>query len=82
MIGELQWAISLGRFDILKAVMNISQYRIAPREGHLHRLKHIYGYLKRFKSGVIRVCTDIPDFSCLSMLSIIGNTVFMVMLKN
>jgi hypothetical protein len=65
MIGELQWAISLGRFDILTAVMSMSQYRVAPRLGHLQRLQRIYGYLKRFKSGAIRIRTDIPDFSAV-----------------
>ena len=37
MIGTCQWAISLGRFDILTAVMTMSQFRIAPRVGHLDR---------------------------------------------
>jgi len=35
MIGSLQWAISLGRFDIATAVMTMSSFRAAPREGHL-----------------------------------------------
>ena len=65
MIGTCQWAISLGRFDILTAVMTMSQFRIAPRVGHLDRLKRIYGYLKRFKEGAIRVRTEIPDYSDL-----------------
>ena len=65
MIGELQWAVSLGRFDILTAVMTMSQYRVAPRTGHLLRLKRMYGYLQRFKNGVIRVRTDKPDHSHL-----------------
>jgi hypothetical protein len=65
MIGELQWAISLGRFYILTAVMFMSQYLVAPRRGHLERLQRIYGYLKRFKSGAIRIRTDNPDFSAI-----------------
>jgi hypothetical protein len=65
MLGELQWAISLGRFDILTAVMSMSQYLVAPRIGHLKRLKRFYGYLKRFKSGAIRIRTDTPDFSAI-----------------
>jgi hypothetical protein len=62
-IGASQWAISLGRFDIQTAIMTMSQFRIAPRIGHLKRLQHIYGYLKRFKHGAIRVRTEKPDLS-------------------
>jgi hypothetical protein len=34
-IGQCQWAVSLGRFDIATAVMTMSSYLIAPRVGHL-----------------------------------------------
>ena len=30
LIGELQWAVSLGRYDILQAVMSMSRFRTAP----------------------------------------------------
>jgi hypothetical protein len=63
MIGELQWAISLGRFDIQTAVMTMSQYQVAPREGHLKRLQRIYGYLRKFKQGAIHIRTDMPDLT-------------------
>ena len=63
MIGALQWAISLGRFDIFTAVMTMSRFRAAPREGHINRLKRIYGYLRKFKHGAIRVRTNLPDLS-------------------
>ena len=45
MIGSAQWAISLGRFDIHTSVMSMSRFRIAPRQGHMDRMKRIYGYL-------------------------------------
>jgi uncharacterized protein YciI len=45
LIGSLQWLITLGRFDIATAVMSMSRFRVAPREGHLDRLKRIYGYI-------------------------------------
>jgi hypothetical protein len=45
MMGSLQGAISLGRFDIQTATMTMSRFRTAPRKGHLERLKRIYGYL-------------------------------------
>ena len=62
MVGALQWAISLGRFDIHTPVMTMGSFRIAPREGHLERLKRIYGYLRRCKHGAIRIRTGIPDY--------------------
>ena len=31
LIGQLQWAISLGRFDVATAVMTMSSFRAAPR---------------------------------------------------
>jgi hypothetical protein len=65
MIGSLQWAISLGQFDIQTATMTMSWFQTAPMKGHLERLKHIYGYLRRFKSAEIRVRVDDPDFSTL-----------------
>jgi Reverse transcriptase (RNA-dependent DNA polymerase) len=79
MIGALQWSISLGRFDILTPVMSMASFRAAPREGHLLRLKRIYGYLRKFRHGAIRIRTGIPDYSHLPdeeydwMYSVYGN---------
>jgi hypothetical protein len=61
MIGALQWAITLGRFDIHIAVTTMSGFRVQPRLGHLERLKRIYGYLKRQPDAAIRFRTGIPD---------------------
>jgi hypothetical protein len=61
LIGALQWAVTLGRFDILMGVATMSSFRIAPRQGHLDRLKRMYGYLKRQPDGAIRFRTGIPD---------------------
>jgi hypothetical protein len=58
MIGAAQWAISLGMFDIHTSIMTMLHFRIAPRRGHLERLKRTYGYLRRYKDGAIRVRTD------------------------
>jgi Reverse transcriptase (RNA-dependent DNA polymerase) len=63
MMGALQWCVSLGHFDIMAAVMTMSRYRIAPRVGHLNRLKRVYGYLRKFKHGAIRFRTGMPDYS-------------------
>ena len=40
LIGQLQWLISLGRFDIAVHVMSLSRFRAQPRKGHLDRANH------------------------------------------
>ena len=47
MIGAMQWAISIGRFDIATSVMSLSSFRVAPRVGHLKSCKRIYAYLSK-----------------------------------
>ena len=69
MIGAMQWAISIGRFDIATAVMSLSSFRVAPRIGHLDRCKRVYGYLHKMHHATIRVRTDEPDFSALPDLT-------------
>jgi len=65
LIGALQWAISIGRLDITTAVMTMSGFRTAPRQGHLDRVKRIVGYLAKMKFATIRIRTDEPDYSDL-----------------
>jgi hypothetical protein len=45
LIGAVQWLVSLGRFDIHLGVATMSSYCCAPGQGHLIRLKRMYGYL-------------------------------------
>jgi hypothetical protein len=66
LIGSMQWAVSLGRFDIQVAVMSMSSFRVAPCQGHLDRLKRIYSYLAKMRHAVIHIRTDEPDYSGLS----------------
>ena len=63
LIGSLQWAIQIGRFDVGTAVMTMSRFRAAPRVGHLDRVKRIIGYLSKMRHGVIRIRTEEPDYS-------------------
>ena len=63
LIGALQWAITIGRFDIITAVMTLSGFREAPHRGHLDRVKRIYGYLSKMRHATIRVRTEEPDYS-------------------
>jgi hypothetical protein len=60
LIGALQWAVSLCRFDIHCAVMTLGRFRVAPKQGHLDRAKRVYGYLSRFPDGAIRFRTGVP----------------------
>jgi len=62
-IGALQWAVTLVRFDIFAAVMTLGRFRAAPRQGHLDRLKRVCGYLRRFPEGAIRYRTGLPDYT-------------------
>ena len=65
LIGQLQWLISLGCFDIAVHVMSRSRFRAQPRKGHLDRAKRIVGYLLFLPDGAIRFRTGEPDFSSL-----------------
>ena len=65
LIGAMQWAVSLGRLDISTAVMTLSGFRVAPRVGHMKRVKRVYAYLSKFRDAVIRIRVDEPGFSSL-----------------
>ena len=67
MIGQLQWAITLGRYDILAHVMSISRFRLAPKIGHLERMKRLYRYLAKTKHFAIQYRTKEPDYSHLAI---------------
>jgi Reverse transcriptase (RNA-dependent DNA polymerase) len=53
LIGALQWATSIGHFDISTAVMTLSSFCAAPHHGHMDRVKQIYGYLAEMKDAAI-----------------------------
>ena len=61
-IGALQWLVTLSRFDIAHAVMSLGRFRVAPRNGHLDRLKRVVGYLKKRPNCAIRFRTEVPDY--------------------
>jgi hypothetical protein len=60
LIGALQWAVTLGRSDILVDVMSMSRFRINPRIIHLERLKRVFGYFRKQPDARIRFMTGIP----------------------
>ena len=62
-MGKLQWAITIGRIDIMCAVMIMGSFRCQPKIGHLNRLKRIFGFLKQYKSCSIKFRTEMVDYS-------------------
>ena len=65
MVGQLQWLVTLVRFDIHAQVATMSRFRAAPRQGHMDRLKRIYSHANRTKDYAIMFRTDQPDYSFL-----------------
>jgi hypothetical protein len=64
LIGQFQWAVSLGRFNIAVVIMRMmSAFRSAPRKGNLDRVKQIYGYLSKMRYSAIQICTEEPHSS-------------------
>ncbi|KAL7567086.1 hypothetical protein ACA910_002809 [Epithemia clementina (nom. ined.)] len=68
MIGQLQWLVALGRFDIFCAKMTMSEFRPAPREGHISRLKRMYGYVLEARIAAIRFRTTEPNYDNFDVL--------------
>ena len=81
MIGQLQWAVTLGRYDILAHVMSMCKFRFAPKIGHLERLKRLYGYLSKTKHFAIRYRTKNPMTLTYQYKNMIGPELSMEMSK-
>jgi hypothetical protein len=65
LIGPMQWTVSLARIEIATTVMTLSGFRVAPRVGHLERVKRVYGCILPLKDAAIRVRSNEPDYSYL-----------------
>jgi hypothetical protein len=63
MIGELQWTVTIGRFEINTSVMTLSGFRAAPRRRQLDRVMRVYEYLAKMRHTSLRICTNEPDYS-------------------
>ena len=42
--------------------MSMSRFRLAPKVGHIERMKRIYGYLSRTKHYALRFRTEEPNY--------------------
>ena len=67
LIGAAQWLVSLGRLDIATAIMTMSSFRVAPRKGHLDRVRRVYGYVAKMRHGAIRFRVGVPDYSAIPL---------------
>jgi hypothetical protein len=66
LIGALQWLVTVELFDIHLGAATMSSYRCAPHQGHLERLKRMYGYFCCNMSGAIRFRVKIPNHEALA----------------
>ena len=65
LIGCAQWAVILGRMDIMYTVQTLARFSAAPRQGHLSRALRMFGYLKNYpKYGITFTNAQhpLPDF--------------------
>ena len=62
MMGMAVWLVQLGRLDICFAVASLSRFLCCPRDGHLKRLKRVWGYLKKFPNKAIGIVAEAPVF--------------------
>ena len=79
MVGQHQWLVTLGRFDIHAQVATMSRFRAAPRQGHMDRLKRIYSYAIRTKDYAIRFRTEHLTIPFYLIKILTGHTLYMVM---
>ena len=61
MVGSLNWAITLGWFDIQFLVTTMARYSHAPWEGHLKAVIRIFEYLEKFHKAKIVIDPTLPD---------------------
>jgi hypothetical protein len=51
LIGQLCWAVEMGRVDILLETLLLLSYLAMPRVGHLEQALHMFGCLKQHLKG-------------------------------
>eukprot|EP00957_Ditylum_brightwellii_P102593 7819049-Ditylum_brightwellii.AAC.1 len=61
-MGSLNWLVTLGHYDIHYTVCTLAQHMMMPRQGHLHAMRRIFGYLKQNHKFSIIYDIKEPDF--------------------
>lgn len=62
LVGCAQWAVTLGRFDVQYATNTMARYASCPREGHMQRLLHSFGYMKSHNRVRIKIDPSDPVY--------------------
>ena len=59
LIGYGQWAVSLGRFDVMCTIQTMARLAAAPKQEYLKRMIRVLGYLKNHAMyGIIVVMRE------------------------
>ena len=69
----MQWAIALGRIDIMYSTFFLSQYLPASLKVHLSNIQHLYVYSKKYTSTSINFDTETPGHTNIKTIE--GNWV-------
>ena len=62
MIGCLQWAVTLGRFDVQYATNTLARFAQKPREGHFKRAIRVFGFLKHHQRARLYFDPTSPSY--------------------
>ena len=82
LIGTLKFIMEIGRLYIETTVMTMYKFRTSPKQGHLDRVKRIFGCLYCMKHVDIRFRFEIPYYSSIENPTYNWENRFMVKLKN
>ena len=52
-IGVLQWIVELGRVDVCTEVSMLASYAMAPREGHMQAIFHMFTFLNTHQRSTL-----------------------------
>jgi len=63
MVGSLNRFITPWRYDLHFSVGSLARHMMMPREGHMHAMRRVFGYLKSNQDFGIKYDTDEPDFT-------------------
>eukprot|EP00957_Ditylum_brightwellii_P115454 8806025-Ditylum_brightwellii.AAC.1 len=59
----MQWAVALGRIDIIAATVIMARFRLALCQGHLKHLKRVYCFFCNYKKTDVKLNTEMTDYS-------------------
>jgi len=63
LIGILRWMVEIGRVDICVEVSMMSSHLALPRVGHLEKVLHIFGYLKKHHNAEMPFDPSYPEIN-------------------